>query len=80
MCPSTTNITSPSCSQRLTTEDLRRNCPEVADDFTQEEIDGWIRSSKDYFDALNRDNLQRSPTRWYWLCGKRTRGRGTQRR
>ncbi|KAL1421680.1 hypothetical protein MTO96_004064 [Rhipicephalus appendiculatus] len=53
-----TNITAPSCSQRFTTEDLRRNCPEVADDFTQEEIDGWIRSSKDYFDVLNRDNLQ----------------------
>ncbi|XP_037524671.1 D-beta-hydroxybutyrate dehydrogenase, mitochondrial [Rhipicephalus sanguineus] len=53
-----TNITAPSCAQRFTTEDLRQNCPDVADDFTQEEIDGWILSSKDYFDALNRDNLQ----------------------
>lgn len=53
-----TNITAPSCSRRFTTEDLRQNCPEVADDYTQEEIDGWIRSSKDYFEVLNRDNLE----------------------
>ncbi|KAK8762934.1 hypothetical protein V5799_034448 [Amblyomma americanum] len=53
-----TNITAPPGHQQFSVEDLRKNCPEVADDFTQEEIDGWIRSTKEYFDLLNRDNLQ----------------------
>lgn len=53
-----TNITSELSSARFTIEDLRRNHPDVAEDFTQEEIDDWFRTSKDYFYILNRDNIQ----------------------
>ncbi|KAH7939091.1 hypothetical protein HPB52_005854 [Rhipicephalus sanguineus] len=53
-----TNISAPLFSRGLTTEDLKKNCPEVADDFTQKEIDSWIDSSKNFYDILNRENLQ----------------------
>ncbi|KAL1421676.1 hypothetical protein MTO96_023106 [Rhipicephalus appendiculatus] len=53
-----TNISAPLFSRGFTTEDLKKNCPEVADDFTQTEIDNWIESSKNFYDILNRENLQ----------------------
>ncbi|XP_049274094.1 retinol dehydrogenase 7 isoform X2 [Rhipicephalus sanguineus] len=53
-----TNISAPLFSRGLTTDDLKKNCPEVADDFTQKEIDSWIDSSKNFYDILNRENLQ----------------------
>lgn len=53
-----TNITAELSSARFTMEDLRKKNPEVAEDFTQEEIDDWFRTSKEYFDVLNRDNIQ----------------------
>lgn len=53
-----TNITTEFTSTKFTIEDLRKKNPEVAEDFTQEEIDDWFHSSKEYFDILNRDNIQ----------------------
>ncbi|XP_037580480.2 retinol dehydrogenase 7 isoform X2 [Dermacentor silvarum] len=53
-----TNISVPVLEHGFTTEDLKKNCPEVADDFTQEEIDSWIRSSKVFYDTFNKENVQ----------------------